>query len=131
MRYVIKKELLLRKLLWADALMGSVTAAVGLAFSASLAPLLGLSTALVTVVAAVNLMYALFAFSLTQKTPLPIKLVRTLINANWAWAGISVLMLLFHMTQATALGLAFLVLQIPVVGGLAYVEGRQLVKVSV
>lgn len=130
MRYVIKNELLLRKILWVDALMGGVTAATGLVFPAFLAHLLGLSTAFIAAIALVNLLYALFAFSLTQQVPLRIKWVKTLINANWTWAAISVLLLFLHMTQATGLGLAFLVLQIPVVGGVAYVESRQLTPVQ-
>lgn len=131
MHYAIKNERLLRKLLWVDALLGGVTAGIGLAFSAVLARWLGLSTTFVTAVAVVNLLYALLAFSLARKAPLPIKLVRTLINANWAWAAVSVLLLMFHLKQSTALGLAFLVLQIPVVGGLAYIEGRQLIKAPI
>jgi hypothetical protein len=51
-----------------------------------------------------------------------------LVYANWCWTIISTILLLFHIAHATILGIIFLILQIIVVGILAYLEGKQIVK---
>jgi hypothetical protein len=57
---------------------------------------------------------------------MPYAIKNTITYANWIWTAISTILLFFHFATATAFGLTFLILQIFVVGGLAYLEGKQL-----
>lgn len=123
--YSIVNPLRLKKLLQLDALLGGTTAVAGLAFPSALAELLGLSTGFVVGVAGITLLYAAVALGLAVQPVPNLRLTRVLILANWGWTLISVGLLLMHFRGATALGVAFLVLQVVVVGGLAYLEGQQ------
>ena len=60
--------------------------------------------------------------------PVSVPLLRVLVSANWAWTIVSLVLLAHSIGQATILGLVFLVLQIMVVAGLAYLEGAQIVS---
>ena len=126
--YRIGDERALRNILWADTTLGTLTALVGLAFAPRLSPLFGLSLSLIVAVSLVTLVYGVGAFVLAVQKPLSAPLVRILVAANWSWTAISAVLLAVHANAATSLGLAFLALQILVVGGLAYLEGRQLVR---
>lgn len=106
-------------------MLGGTTAVAGLAFPSALAELLGLSTGFVVGVAGITLLYAGVALWLAVQPVPNLRLTRVLILANWGWTLISVGLLLMHFRAATALGVAFLVLQVVVVGGLAYLEGQQ------
>jgi hypothetical protein len=68
--------------------------------------------------------YALVALILAVQNSPNVALLRTLVFANWVWSVISVLLLAFYISAATTFGAIFLVLQVIVVGALAYVEGR-------
>lgn len=128
----IRDERFLRRVLWADTTLGNLTALVGLFFPARLADLLGLPFGLIIVIAVVTLAYAVTALTIAVQASLPILLVCVLVWANWFWTVVSTVLLLRHFAAATVLGVAFLVLQIFVVifvvGGLAYLEGRQTVR---
>lgn len=115
----IRDERFLRRVLRADTTLGSLTALVGLFFPARLVDLLGMPLGLIIVIAVVTLAYAVTALTIAVQTSLPVLWVRVLVWANWFWAAVS---------AATVLGVVFLVLQIFVVGGLAYLEGRQIVR---
>ena len=69
-------------------------------------------------------MYALFALFLAQQNSPKIKLVKSLIIANWVWSVISVFLLLFYFAVASLLGKLFLILQVFFDGGLAYFEAK-------
>lgn len=124
--YSIANPLRLKKLLRLDALLGGSNALAGLAFPVGVAKLLGLSTAFVLSVAGITLLYAGVAGWLAIQPSPNLRLTRTLIQANWLWTLISLGLLLLHFQQATGLGVVFLVLQVVVVGTLAYLEGQQL-----
>lgn len=126
--YRVNDEQVLRNILWADTALGTLTALVGLAFAPRLSPLLGLSLSLIVAVSLVTLVYGVGAFVLAVQKPLSAPLVRVLVGANWLWTAASAVLLVLHANAATAFGLVFLALQILVVGGLAYLEGRQLVR---
>ena len=126
--YRIGDERALRNILWADTTLGTFTALVGLAFAPRLSLLFGLSSSLIVAISLVTLVYGVGAFALAVQKPLSAPLVRVLVGANWSWTAVSAVLLVLHATTATVLGLAFLALQILVVGGLAYLEGRQLVR---
>lgn len=128
MSYSIKDMSLLRKILWLDAFSGGVTAGVGLCFFNALTDVLGLTTHFMLGVSAITLCYSVVAGILASQTTISVRLLRLLIGANWIWTIISVGLLLIHFGGAQPVGQAFLVLQILVVGALAYTEGKQLAK---
>lgn len=128
MQYQVKDSELLRKILRLDAVLGGGTALVGLLFYPELTPVLGLPTRFITVVSVVTLLYAVVAIRLATQKPVSVPLLRLLIGANWLWTLVGLVLLLVHYNTATGLGLSFLILQIVVVGGLAYWEGNQLIR---
>jgi hypothetical protein len=126
--YTINDPVLLKKILWLDATAGGITAVLGLLLSRIFSQLFGLEHQVLIIIASITLIYALVALYLVSQAIIPITLLRILIYANWIWAIISIVLLYFHFSKATTLGLLFLILQILVVGALAYLEGRQIVK---
>jgi hypothetical protein len=128
MKYAIKDLPLLRKILWLDAFLGGLTAVVGLCFSSVLTDVSGLTTRFILIVSAITLCYSAVAGILASQNTTSIPLLRLLIKANWIWTIISVGLLFVHVRAAQPVGKAFLVLQILVVGALAYLEGKQLIR---
>lgn len=127
MNYTIKDISLLRKILWVDCALGGITAILGLSISYLLTSILGLTTTFILIVSSITLCYAIVACVLANQMKISISLLRTLILANWIWTFISVGLMLIHFERAQLLGKAFLILQIIVVGALAYLEGKQLI----
>jgi hypothetical protein len=128
MNYSIKDPGWLKKLLWADTILGGTTAITGICFLKSLDSILGLTRLFILYVSVITLCYAIVALILASQKKVFIPLLRILIYANWAWTIVSVILLFIHFDEALLLGKIFLVLQIIVVGGLAWLEGRQLVS---
>lgn len=124
----INDERTLRTILWADTTLGTLTALVGFVFVRGLSPLLGVSSGLIVIISLVTAVYGVGAFALAVRRPLSAPLVRILVMANWLSTAVSAALLVAHVPTATALGLVVFALQIGVVGGLAYLEGRQLVR---
>lgn len=122
----MKHQSLLKKILWADSLLGGSTAVVGLLWFQPLAVFLGLPVNIVVMIAVVTLAYALLALSLALQRQPSVLLLRALIYANWLWTVISVVLLIFYIPGTTLFGTAFLILQVVVVGMLAYLEGRHI-----
>lgn len=99
---------------------------IGLLLYRVLAGFLGLPVNIIIFIAGITLAYGLVALRLAlQKTP-SVPLLRILVAGNWLWAAISVGLLIIYFADATLFGAIFLVLQVIVVGGLAYLEGRQI-----
>jgi hypothetical protein len=130
MNYTINDTSLLRKILWVDTILGGTTAIVGLLFFRPLTHILGLPVTFILSVSVITLGYSLIAGVLANQINISVSLLRTLIYANWVWTFISIGLLLMHFNNAQLLGKIFLILQIIVVGGLAYLEGKQLVRHS-
>jgi hypothetical protein len=128
MKYSIKNNSILKQILWADTTLGATTAIIGLIFTTILSDLLGLSTSLIKTVCIITFIYAVVAFMLANQKIISIPLLRLLVYANWGWTIISTMLLVFHIAHATIFGIVFLILQIIVVGILAYLEGKQIVK---
>ena len=128
--YRLKNKALLRKILLADWLVGGLTAVIGLLFGPEVVSLLGLTAALIRITSIVTLLYAVVAFGLASRQPTSIRWIRGLVTANWFWTLVRVVLFISHYEAATKLGVLFLVLQIFVVGLLAYQEGRQVVKAA-
>lgn len=127
MKHQLRNIPLLKKVLWADSVLGGSTALAGLFLYSVLENFLGLPAELIIVIALVTLLYALLALMLAGRNPPPVLPLRVLIYANWIWTIISVVLLILYFKEATIFGAIFLILQVLVVGGLAYQEGRHVV----
>lgn len=119
---------LLKKILWADHVLGAGTAIIGLLWYPVLSRFMGLPENIIVIIAAVTMAYGLVALLLALQNPPRERLLRILIYANWIWAVISVWLLFRYAGDAKWLGATFLVLQVLVVGGLAWLEGRHLTR---
>jgi hypothetical protein len=128
MTYQIRNISLLRRVLWADSVLGGVTALAGLFWYPTLVDFLGLPPPLIVIIASVTMAYALLALRLALKSSLSILLLRLLIYANWVWTILSVVLLIFYMYEATLFGVTFLILQVVVVAILAWLEGRHVTR---
>ncbi|TWV94312.1 hypothetical protein [Chitinophaga pinensis] len=115
---------MLRTILRADFILGGATAIAGLLFNSWLSGFLGLPADLIIIIAIVTLAYAMVACVLAFQREPVIPLLRILIYANWVWTLVSLVLLIMYYKGASAFGVAFLVLQVVVVGGLAWLEGR-------
>jgi hypothetical protein len=128
--YSIKDIITLRKLLWLDFIMGSSTALIGLVFYKFLTSFFGLTSSLILIISVITFLYSVAAFTLARQKEIYLFLLIVLIYANWFWMIISIVLLFAHFEHATVFGKVFLILQIIVVGGLAWLEGNQLIKKS-
>lgn len=124
MKYQAKDITLLKKILWVDCLLGGGTAIIGLLWYRWLAVFLGLPMNIIIVIAGVTLAYSLTALSLAIQCQPSTGRLRVLIYANWLWTAVSIGLLIYWIRGTTLPGSAFLVLQVLVVGILAYLEGR-------
>jgi hypothetical protein len=144
MQYNIKSISTLRRILWLDASLGGSTAITGLCFSALLTPILGLQQRMILIISLVTLVYVIVAASLASRKHIPVtgvrilvyanwfwtfvSIVRILVYANWFWTFVSIVLLILCVKETTLLGALFLIAQIVAVGGLAYLEGRQVIR---
>lgn len=126
MPYTIINSRFLRQILWLDFILGGSTALTGILFNQPLVGILGFSQQFILTVSIITGLYALLALRLALQTTISVRLLRLLILANWIWATISVGLLFFYFTPATILGKIFLILQVLVVGALAWIENKQL-----
>jgi hypothetical protein len=129
MTYGINNKPLLIQILWIDAILGGSTAILGITLLHPLTGLLGLTRDFILSVSIITLCYAITALMLANQKNISISLLRTLIFANWFWTLVSIVLLFLHFKQAELLGKIFLILQIIAVGALAYLEGKQLVRI--
>jgi hypothetical protein len=117
---------LVKKILWADFFLGFLTGAAGLILYPILNSFLGLPAWLIIIIAAVTFSYSILAFILARQPESSQALLRVLVYANWIWTLVSVALIFFYIGSATIFGAIFLVLQVLVVGLLAWLEGRHL-----
>ena len=120
MEFIIKNELILRRLLYSDAFIGSFTGIFGVVFATFLSKLVGINT----------FCYSILASLLAFSKKIDIRYTRILILANWIWSVISIFLLYLHYDNATLVGKSYLILQVIAVAGLAYLEGSQIIKQS-
>lgn len=128
MKYHVRNAKTLKRILAADFVIGGTTGVAGLLLQRLITSFLGLSLQFILIVSAITLLYAVVAFYLAIQIRINIPILRGLIAANWVWTIVSIVLLVMHYSTATGWGIAFLVLQVIVVGLLAWLEGRQLVK---
>src|SRR5688572_17996994 len=105
MIYQIRNLSLLKKILWADSILGGGTAVISLILHRLLAKFFGLPVNLIVIIAAVTLAYALLAFRLATQSVPSIGPLRILIYANWAWTIISGGLLMLYVDNATIFGI--------------------------
>jgi hypothetical protein len=93
--------------------------------SAWLSRLYGLPRDVLLFIGAANLLYASCSFSLARRSERPLSLIKLLVYANGAWALVCVGLAAYFWGQATAFGLAHLIGEALIVGGLAGLEWNQ------
>lgn len=128
MSYQIKNIPYLKKILWLDFAAGASTGLLGIFVCGFFSSIFGLPEAFLFWISVVTFVYSLAALSLNLSREISIPFLRGLIVANWAWVPVSMVFIFLHFGEASVLGKLFLLLQIVVVGGLAWIEGRQLEK---
>lgn len=114
--------MLLKNILWIDCLGALLAGVLMLGLASWLSGLYLLSHAFVVGLAVVNLVYGSFSLSLARKTQRPLALISTLAAGNVAWGGICFAAAAFLAGQASAFGLAHLILEGLYVGGLGLLE---------
>ena len=115
----------LRRLLWVDCLAGALVGVAVLSLSGWLSDLHGLPRGLLLVTGAANLAYASYSFSLAVRARRPRRLIVLLVVANLTWAVVCLGLAAAFSASATGFGLAHLVAEAVVVGGLAVLEWSQ------
>lgn len=121
-----KKNSIPRKILWIDTSVGGFTGLVGVAFYDFWVTILGLPKVLVLLISGVSLIYALGAFVLASQKNVSDTSVKVLMYANWLAGLAGIVLTFFYFESATVLGKIFLILQVLVISGLAYFEGKYL-----
>ena len=101
----------LRRVLWADALSGSGSAALHLALTGSLSTLLGLPGVLLTGSGIALLVYVALAGSLALQATPSRALLSLLVIGNFAWVAACLVLLVGSQVAPTLLGQAYLVVQ--------------------
>lgn len=95
-----------------------------LAVSGLLAPLFGVPRILLVGTALANLAYGAFSLSLARMPEAPPRRVRALVIANFAWTLVCVALAIAIAGPGSWLGVAYLLTEGVVVGGLAALEAR-------
>jgi hypothetical protein len=114
----------LKNLLWIDFWLGFITGTIGILFYNTLKTFLAIPVDIIIIISVVTLAYSLVALVVAQQKQQGLKLAKILIAANWVWSVVSIILLYLFFQKSTVFGKLFLVLQIIVVGGLAYFEGK-------
>jgi len=111
-------------LLWIDCLGGLAVGVLVLALSPWLSRLYAMPESFVIALGSANLAYGAFSLSLARRAVRPRALLQLLIGANLAWAVFCVIASAIFAAQASAYGLALLLLEGAYVGGLGLLEWR-------
>jgi hypothetical protein len=114
-----------RRLLWIDCGAGAAAAVTVFVLSAWLSRLYGLPRDVLLFIGAANLLYASYSFSLARRSERPLSLIKLLVYANAGWALVCVGLAAYFWGQATVFGLAHLIGEALIVGGLAALEWNQ------
>ena len=115
-----------KALLWIDCLGGLAVGAIVLALSPWLSALYAMPKRFVIALGVANLSYGAFSLSLARRKVRPRGLLLLLIGANLAWAVFCVIASAILASEASAYGLALLLLEGAYVGGLGLLEWRYL-----
>ena len=113
-----------RDLLWVDCGAGLLAGTLMLLLSGWLSRLYALPRGLLVGIGVVNLAYGTFSLSLARRARRPRALVLLLVSGNAAWAALCMVAAAHFAGSASAFGLAQLVGEGLLVGGLAALEWR-------
>lgn len=119
-------KLKLNTLLWIDFLLGVTTGIAGILFFRHIGFFFRIPPRVFLIISLVTFLYALLALFLAKRNTVAIKPTKTLIVANWLWSLVSVVLTCVYFSDASVVGKLYLILQIFIVGGLAYLEDRAL-----
>ena len=111
-------------LLWVDCTAGIFAGVLVLAGSSWLSEFYALPRPLLAATGAANVAYGLFSFSLARRAARPRSLIVLLVVANALWAVFCVIVAAHFAATASLFGLAHLIGEAIVVGGLAVLEWR-------
>ena len=114
----------LRSLLWIDCTAGLLNGALTLVFSGWLSALYALPVDLLIFMGVANVAYGTFSFSLARQGVRPRALVVLLVAANALWAVLCGLTAIVVASHASPFGVAHLLIEGSLVGGLAALEWR-------
>ncbi|HEX8360583.1 MAG TPA: hypothetical protein VF613_10760 [Longimicrobium sp.] len=117
--------LILRRLLWIDCTAGAVAGVTVFVLSGWLSRLYGLPREILLFMGAANLLYASYSFSLARRAVRPMSLIKLLVFANATWVLVCFGLAVTFWEQATVFGLAHLIGEALIVGGLAALEWNQ------
>lgn len=113
-----------RSLLWIDCSAGLLNGVLTLAFSGWLSRLYALPVDLLIVMGVANVAYGTFSFSLARRGVRPRALIVLLVVANALWAVLCGLTAIIVASNASRFGVAQLLVEGSLVGGLAALEWR-------
>lgn len=118
----------LQQLIWIDFLAGSSTALISILLHRYAVALTGFPYYLIVIIIAVHILYGSLALSIAVNRPIALARFRLLAYANVFWGVVSIGLLFCYFAEATWLGRLLLIIQVPIVGGLGWVELRVLNK---
>lgn len=110
------------RLLWVDCSAGAAVGLFVLLLHGWVAELYGLPLGLTLFIGAANLGYGVFSLSLALQQRRSYLQFKVLVGANLLWAALCLLLVVRFWGQASALGMAHLVLEFLFVGGLGTLE---------
>lgn len=113
-----------RDLLWVDCCAGLLAGTLVLALSGWLSRLYDLPRGLLVGIALANLAYGTFSFTLARRARRPHALIVVLAAANATWAALCIVAAVHFAGTASVFGMAQLVGEGLLVGGLAALEWR-------
>lgn len=111
-------------MLWIDGSAAVLGGVYSLGLRALLAPFYGLPLMLLTIVGAVNLLYACMSLNLARLHTRSATLVALLASANLAWSCVCVALIIRYAATASPFGIAHLAFESAFVATLAALEWR-------
>ena len=114
-----------RRLLWVDCTAAAIAGVLVVTFNGWLSRLHALPQELLQLIGAVNLLYACYSFLLARRPERPMTLIKLLVCANAAWAVVCLSLAASFWEQASLFGIAHLIGEATIVGGLAALEWNQ------
>jgi hypothetical protein len=133
MTHSTSSDLLVRRLLLADAIVSGATGVLMAAAAPMLESWLGLPAALLRYAGFVLLPFAAVVGRLGMQDPVARTGVRAVIATNFAWVAASILLLVIGGVTPTSLGIAFVLFQAGVVlvlGELQFMALRKAAKIA-
>jgi hypothetical protein len=114
----------MRSLLWIDCSAGFLVGAFVLTLAPWLSELYALPLPFVRAMGVANVAYGCYSFSLARQAVRPPALITALVIANASWAVLCVVVAVLMASRASIIGLAQLLLEGVLVGGLAALEWK-------